>query len=105
MLIVICLLIFVILFNLSGADAKIDELQILYNAALILQKKLNEIPDLNLPWPPLASDLTMENVREIVPCEFYNFLLGTSKDDWFCLGDISFEWLRTLHVSLLCVVP
>ena len=39
---------------------------------------MNENPDLNLPWPPLASDLTMENVKKIVPCELFNFLA------WIC---------------------
>ena len=53
---------------------KVNELQILYNAALILQNKLKEMPKLNLPWPPLASDLTLDNVKKVVPCELFNVL-------------------------------
>ncbi len=55
-------------------SSEVNELQILYNAALILCEKVQEIPKLNLPWPPLASDLTMDNVRKVVPCELFNVL-------------------------------
>ena len=41
----------------TEGNSKVNELQILYNAALILRQKVQEIPKLNLPWPPLASDL------------------------------------------------
>ena len=50
----------------------------LYNAALILCEKVQEISKLNLPWPPLASDLTMDNMRKVVPCELFNVLA------WIC---------------------
>jgi hypothetical protein len=46
----------------TEGNSKVNELQILYNAALILCQKVQEIPKLNLPWPPLASDLTMDNI-------------------------------------------
>ena len=46
----------------TEGNSKVNELQILYNAALILCQKVQEIPKLNLPWPLLASDLTMDNV-------------------------------------------
>jgi hypothetical protein len=46
----------------TEGNSKVNELQILYNAALILHQKMQEIPKLNLPWPPLASDLTMDNI-------------------------------------------
>ena len=59
-------------------NSAVNELQILYNAALILRQKVQEIPKLNLPWPPLASDLTMDNVRKVVPCELFNVLA------WVC---------------------
>ena len=55
-------------------NSEVNELQILYNAAMILREKVKEIPKLNLPWPPLASDLTMHNVQKVVPCELYNML-------------------------------
>ena len=38
---------------------------------MILREKVQEIPKLNLPCQPLASDLT------IVPCELYNMLAWT----------------------------
>ncbi len=59
-------------------SSEVNELQILYNAALILREKVQEIPKLNLSWPPLASDLTMDNVRKVVPCELFNVLA------WIC---------------------
>jgi hypothetical protein len=46
----------------TEGNSKVNELQILYNAALILRQKVQEIPKLNLPWPPLASDFTMDNI-------------------------------------------
>ena len=45
---------------------EVNELQILYNAAMIRREKVQEVPKLNLPWPPLASDLTMDNVNFII---------------------------------------
>ena len=39
---------------------------------------MQQKPKVNLPWPPLASDLTMDNVRKVVPCELFNVL------DWVC---------------------
>ena len=62
----------------TEGNSKVNELQILYNAALIHRQKVQEIPKLNLPWPPLASDLTMHNVRKVVPCELFNVLA------WIC---------------------
>ena len=55
-------------------NSEVNELQILYNAAMILREKVQEIPKLNLSWPPLASDLTMDNAKKVVPCELYNML-------------------------------
>ena len=62
----------------TEGNSKVNELQILYNAALILRQKVQEIPKLNLPWPSLASDLTMDNVRKVVPCKLFNVLA------WIC---------------------
>ena len=59
-------------------NSEVSELQILYNAAMILHEKVQEIPKLNLPSPPLASHLTMDNVQKVVPCELYNVLA------WIC---------------------
>lgn len=57
---------------------EMNKLQILYNAALILKQKIEDIPRLELPWPPLASDLTMDNVKKFVPYELFNTLA------WIC---------------------
>ena len=58
-------------------NSEVNELQILYNAAMILREKVQEIPKLNLPWAPLAFDLTMDNVQKVVPCELYTMLAWT----------------------------
>ena len=54
----------------SGAEteknSEVNVLQILYNAAMILRQKGQEIPKLNLLWPPLVSDLTMNNVQKVL---------------------------------------
>lgn len=62
----------------SRSTPEVNELHLLYNAALILRKKIKEIPQLNLPWPPLASDLTQDNIKKVVPCELFNVL------SWVC---------------------
>ena len=61
-----------------SSSLEVNELHILYNAALILRTKIKEIPQLNLPWPPLASDLTQDNIKKVVPCELFNVL------SWVC---------------------
>ena len=58
-------------------NSEVNQLQILYNAAMILREKVQEIPKLNLPWPPLASDLTIDNGQKVVLCELYNMLAWT----------------------------
>ena len=58
-------------------NSEVNESQILCNAAMILREKVQEIPKLNLPWPTLASDLTMDHVQKVVPCELYNMLAWT----------------------------
>eukprot|EP00794_Sanderia_malayensis_P000765 gene765-55_t len=56
----------------------VNELQTLYNAALIIRKKLKDSPKLNLPWPPLASDIMFDNAKKVVPSELFNML------SWIC---------------------
>lgn len=55
-----------------------NELHVLYNAALILRDKIKNHPDLNLPWPPLATDITNKNAINSVPIETFNVLA------WIC---------------------
>ena len=61
----------------TGKNSEVNQLQILYNAAMILCEKVQEIPKLNLPWPPLAPNLTMDNAQKVVPCELYNMFAWT----------------------------
>ena len=58
-------------------NSEVKELQIVYNAAMILREKVQEKSKLNLPWPPLVFDLTMDNVQKVVPCELYSMLAWT----------------------------
>ena len=44
----------------------LNELHVLFNAAAILRHALQKKPGLVTPWPPLASDLTMENSKNVV---------------------------------------
>ena len=59
-------------------NSDFNELQVLFNAAMIIRQKLQENPSLNLPWPPLASDLSIANMQKVVPCELFNVLA------WIC---------------------
>lgn len=61
-----------------GQECSNNELQILYNAACIVRNKLQNTPDLKVPWPPLASDLTVENSKKIIPVAMFNMLA------WIC---------------------
>ena len=76
----------------TSANFQVNELQILFNAALILRKKVMELPKLNLPWPPLVSDLTMENAKKSGPCEVFDMLT------WVC--DLSSEPTLNGYVTL-----
>ena len=60
------------------ANSNVNELQVLFNAAMIIRQKLQDNPSLNLPWPPLASDLTITNMQKVVPYELFNVLA------WMC---------------------
>ena len=46
---------------------------------MIVREKVQEIPKLNLPGLPLASDLSMNNVQKVAPCELYNMLASTCR--------------------------
>ena len=74
-----------------NTDLEADELKILYNAATIIQQKIQDNPNLDLPWPPLASDLTQENAYKTIPPELFNFVA------WIC--SFSFEPTIKYHVS------
>ena len=56
----------------------VNEKQILFHAANILRGKLEDSSILNVPWPPVASDLTIDNAKKVVPVELFNTLA------WIC---------------------
>lgn len=60
-----------------------NELHVLYNAAMILRNIVQSKAGQSTPWPPLASDLTMENAKKVVPSQLFNFLawISGSSDD------------------------
>ena len=65
--------------NTETEKNSVNELQILYmqcsiNCSSIGAAKTKR----NLPWSPLASDLTMDNLQKVVPCELFNVLA------WVC---------------------
>lgn len=62
----------------ESSHTHLNELQILFNGAMIIRNKLSDHPGLKLPWPPLASDISNENARNVVPIELLNFLV------WIC---------------------
>ena len=56
-------------------NSEVNELQILYNAAMILRDKVQEIPKLNFlghHWHLIWQ--CSYNVKKVVPCELYNML-------------------------------
>ena len=55
-----------------------NKLHVLYNDALILREKINNHPDLHLPWPPLATHITNKNAINSVPTEICYVLA------WIC---------------------
>ena len=57
---------------------EVNKLEVLYNTALILKQKVAEISKLDFPWPPLASYLTIDNVKKVVPHQLVNTLA------WIC---------------------
>ena len=58
-------------------------LQVLYHASMMLKQKLSTVKGLVTPWPPLATNINDENVKEIVDPNFFKFFawtLGFSDD-------------------------
>jgi hypothetical protein len=52
----------------------VNELNILYNAALIVRNNLKAHDGIKIPWPPLSTDITIDNVKKSVPIMLFNFL-------------------------------
>ncbi len=67
----------------SPTPPRVNELQILYHASMLLKKNLSTVQGLVTPWPPLATDINDENVKKLVDPTLFNFLawtLGFSDD-------------------------
>ena len=41
---------------------------------MLLKKTISSIQGLQVPWPPVAADINIENVKEIVTPTLFNFL-------------------------------
>ena len=46
----------------------------LFHSSQLVKRAIEMSPRLNLPNPPLASDLTEDTAEKIVPVELFNFL-------------------------------
>ena len=62
-------------------DAKepLVEAHVLYHASMLLKGTISKIQGLQVPWPPVATDISIENVQEIVTPTvllYLIFLLG-----------------------------
>lgn len=44
---------------------------------MLLKGKISSIQGLQVPWPPVAADMSIENVQEIVQPTLFNFLAWT----------------------------
>ena len=60
-------------------DAKepLVEAHVLYHASMLLKGTISKIQGLQVPWPPVAADISIENVQEIVTPTLFNFFAWT----------------------------
>jgi hypothetical protein len=63
----------------TGTDANepIAEAHVLYHASMLLKGTISSIQGLKVPWPPVAADISIENVKEIVTPTLFNFFAWT----------------------------
>ena len=92
----------------SGND--VNELQTLFHAAMILRNDLRNTPGMNVPWPPLASDITVESFKKVVPVKLYNFLTWLSGfsedaqiDSHICIKEGSFSMIMAIAQDIVYV--
>eukprot|EP00794_Sanderia_malayensis_P001845 gene1845-2078_t len=93
----------------SFDDPAVNEVQILYHAAMLLKNKVNKF-SLDTPWPPLAADITEENVKKIVQPILFNMLAwicGFSDDpqldDYVSVKDSQYFKIMSLAQDLLFI--
>jgi hypothetical protein len=57
-----------------------NDAQDLYHASILLKGKIASIQGLRVPWPPVAANMSIENVQEIVTPSLFNFFAWTSDE-------------------------
>ena len=70
--------------DVKATEPTVNEAQILYHASMLLKEKIASTQGLRVPWPPVAADISIENVREIVTPTLFNFVawtLGFSEEE------------------------
>ena len=64
--------------NRSSDDPCFNDVQILYNASLLLRTRIKNGPVFDPPWPPRAADITNGNAEKIFSPILFNVLA------WIC---------------------
>ena len=54
----------------QGKEASISEF---YHVAIALRKAMEEVRNIDLPWPPTSEDLSNEEVLRFIPIKLFNF--------------------------------
>ena len=71
---------------------------------MIIGNIIKECQKLDVPWPPLSADLCVQNIKDMVPTELFNFvawILGFSKEPQI-EEYVSINDKLTLKVLALC---
>ena len=61
----------------TDANEPLVEAHALYHASMLLKGTISRIQGLQVQWPPLAADISIENVQEIVTPTLFNFFAWT----------------------------
>ena len=54
----------------QGKEASISEF---YHVAIALRKAMEEVQNIDLPWPPTSADLSNEDILRFIPIKLFNF--------------------------------
>ena len=61
----------------TNAMKPTSEAYVLFHASMLLKKTISNIEGLQVPWPPVAADISIENVKDIVTPTLFNFFAWT----------------------------
>ena len=61
----------------TDAKEPLVEAHVLYHASMLLKGTISKIQGLQVPWPPVAADISIANVQEIVTPTLFNFFAWT----------------------------